>query len=672
MAVEHNTLPQEAQHIIHRWKVADETEFNAIVPNIDDTDKIALRVDNDTFYRLKSHDPIEWVALGTSQTVDLSNYYTKDEVYTKSEVYAKSEVYNKTEIDNALDLVDTSNLIDIGLTNAIVKMTQIENSLNRLYITKNQWYKIPFNKKESDSKNMYDTTNHRIVIPANGFYLINYYVRTSGTIASSPQFENFGITKNSDTYPVDLNTSGITIYTGEDVTIFEDDRYDTIPNGFSGTKLYYFNAGDVIRVWYKSQFDNPSLISCNDIDGTFGGTHLTINILGSLSSNITNTAYNAYELAVQEGFVGTLTDWLNSLKGADGSSGLDGTDGLSAYQVWLNLGNTGTEQDFINSLKGDTGATGADGTDGVGVPTGGTAGQILAKVDNTDYNTQWIDPPTGGGSAEYPDQTGNSGKFLGTDGTNVLWDDIPQPILNGLSELPAYQLDTEVLTSERWTNGKPIYKKTIDFGALPNNTTKNVAHGVSDLEFGFIDKDMSYSIVTATPTSWYPLDLSTNNTSANRYAYVSSSNVSIVTYTDRTSLSAIITIRYTKTTDTANSPVALVGSQYNISSTEYILPFTINNKTVYGKEIDVGTLPNSTTKSVAIPDYNSSYVYGLDYGIGSQFYDPVNKNSRGIVYSSSSTVFHTTRITGSNIEIITTYNATAFTNNKVLIYYTKD
>lgn len=34
---------------------------------------------------------------------------------------------------------------------------------------------------------------------------------------------------------------------------------------------------------------------------------------------------------------------------------------------------------------------GADGDDGVGIPAGGTAGQILRKVDGTDYNTQWID-----------------------------------------------------------------------------------------------------------------------------------------------------------------------------------------------------------------------------------------------------------------------------------------
>jgi hypothetical protein len=47
--------------------------------------------------------------------------------------------------------------------------------------------------------------------------------------------------------------------------------------------------------------------------------------------------------------------------------------------------------------KGDTGDTGAQGPAGQGVPVGGTAGQVLAKVDGTDYNAEWV-TPSGGGS----------------------------------------------------------------------------------------------------------------------------------------------------------------------------------------------------------------------------------------------------------------------------------
>ncbi|MCU0351793.1 MAG: hypothetical protein MUF43_13350 [Flavobacterium sp.] len=50
------------------------------------------------------------------------------------------------------------------------------------------------------------------------------------------------------------------------------------------------------------------------------------------------------------------------------------------------------------SLNGTNGASGANGQ---GVPTGGDAGQVLAKVDGTDYNTQWVTPSAGGGTTSY-------------------------------------------------------------------------------------------------------------------------------------------------------------------------------------------------------------------------------------------------------------------------------
>jgi hypothetical protein len=33
------------------------------------------------------------------------------------------------------------------------------------------------------------------------------------------------------------------------------------------------------------------------------------------------------------------------------------------------------------------------------VPTGGTTGQVLAKIDGTNFNTQWVTPSGGGGGS---------------------------------------------------------------------------------------------------------------------------------------------------------------------------------------------------------------------------------------------------------------------------------
>ena len=73
---------------------------------------------------------------------------------------------------------------------------------------------------------------------------------------------------------------------------------------------------------------------------------------------------SAYELAVQNGFTGTLTGWLESLKGADGingangadgKNGVDGKDGSSAYEIAVKNGFVGSESEWIDSLKGENG-----------------------------------------------------------------------------------------------------------------------------------------------------------------------------------------------------------------------------------------------------------------------------------------------------------------------------
>ena len=61
---------------------------------------------------------------------------------------------------------------------------------------------------------------------------------------------------------------------------------------------------------------------------------------------------SAYELAVQEGFEGTLTEWLESLQGADGSDGSNGMDGQDVsiediYSLAVQNGYTGSYLEFL-------------------------------------------------------------------------------------------------------------------------------------------------------------------------------------------------------------------------------------------------------------------------------------------------------------------------------------
>ena len=103
---------------------------------------------------------------------------------------------------------------------------------------------------------------------------------------------------------------------------------------------------------------------------------------------------------------------------------------------------------------------------------------------------------------------------------------------------------SETLTGMYWIDGKPIYRKVIDFGTLPNATSKSVAHNISNLSSvitlrGIASESNSYQpIPYATPTSSSSIKISANNT-----------NVSIETGSDRRSYSAKIILEYTKTTD---------------------------------------------------------------------------------------------------------------------------
>lgn len=96
---------------------------------------------------------------------------------------------------------------------------------------------------------------------------------------------------------------------------------------------------------------------------------------------------SAYEVAVDNGFVGTEVEWLASLvgpegpqgdqgiqgiqgiQGVTGDTGLTGADGDSAYQVALDNGFVGTQAAWLASLVGPEGPQGDQGIQGIqGVP----------------------------------------------------------------------------------------------------------------------------------------------------------------------------------------------------------------------------------------------------------------------------------------------------------------
>jgi hypothetical protein len=168
-----------------------------------------------------------------------------------------------------------------------------------------------------------------------------------------------------------------------------------------------------------------------------------VDVVVMVGSGAGTNGKSAYQLAVEEGFVGTLQEWLDSLDGEEGPPGvtilsaappadpypglqwfnttngkiyiyyddfwiqsanmvvsIPGSDGREVefqnngtYIQWRYVGDVGwTNLVLLSDLKGDPGDPGDPGE---GVAAGGTTGQILAKQSNADYDTQWIAAPSG-------------------------------------------------------------------------------------------------------------------------------------------------------------------------------------------------------------------------------------------------------------------------------------
>lgn len=200
---------------------------------------------------------------------------------------------------------------------------------------------------------------------------------------------------------------------------------------------------------------------------------------------------SAYQIAVDEGFVGNESAWLASLNGADGTDGedgkqgasafeafksipgnenkteadfilaitgedgVDGTDGKSAYQVWQGLpGNAGkTEAEFIVAITGPKGLDGTNGTNGK------DAYQVAVDQGFIGSKDQWLESLVG--------DTGNDGTD-GVDGANgksinvvdnISQEDFDAIVAAGTAEIAdAYIVDTfiYVFNGTDWVKSNSI------------------------------------------------------------------------------------------------------------------------------------------------------------------------------------------------------------------------
>ena len=162
---------------------------------------------------------------------------------------------------------------------------------------------------------------------------------------------------------------------------------------------------------------------------------------------------------------------VQGVSGSPGPQGLPGADGVAGV-----IGPQGA--------TGPAGLNGLNGIDGLGVPPGGTVGQVLKKSSNVNFVTVWEDAPSGG-SAPVPGP-------IGPPGTPFIIP-VDAPAENYIDFITGVSLTTngqffgvvndsgKTLRVYKNTNGDGVYQSTIEWTGLPDYTYKKKA-----IDYGLI------------------------------------------------------------------------------------------------------------------------------------------------------------------------------------------
>ena len=116
------------------------------------------------------------------------------------------------------------------------------------------------------------------------------------------------------------------------------------------------------------QMESGVVITIVDADGETSAT-----LHNGANGEKGSDGKSAYQIAVEQGYQGSESDWLSSLKGdkgekgntgAKGNPGQNGAEGKSAYAIAVEHGYENSEDEWLLSLKGEKGDTGERGEKG--------------------------------------------------------------------------------------------------------------------------------------------------------------------------------------------------------------------------------------------------------------------------------------------------------------------
>jgi hypothetical protein len=114
-----------------------------------------------------------------------------------------------------------------------------------------------------------------------------------------------------------------------------------------------------------------------------------------------------------------------------------------------------------------------------------------------------------------------------------------------ITNLQAYSTsETKIGT---WIDGKPLYRKVIDTGALPNATTKTVSSGISNLKKIVFIHGIGHN---TTSDTYIPIPYPSSTANQTLMVYFTNGSVNLLAQTNYAQYDeSYIVLEYTKTTD---------------------------------------------------------------------------------------------------------------------------
>jgi hypothetical protein len=153
-------------------------------------------------------------------------------------------------------------------------------------------------------------------------------------------------------------------------------------------------------------------------------------------------------------------------------------------------------------------------------------------------------------------------------------------IVNAFNRGDIYSTDEKMIG--QWIDGKPLYAKTINTGALSNAPNKKVAHSISNLG-EIVSMLATYH---RTDGKWFQIS-NVHLTTANKTLQLSITTTNVEIESNGGDYSDVdksyVTLQYTKTTDSAIS----IGSETEYSTDEKVVGTWIDGKPIYQKTFEI-------------------------------------------------------------------------------------